>query len=151
MTKLKDTALLIAMLGLPIGGTWGLVSQSWTDTTWATPDHIRIILVASALIATALVVCIWWIVKQHRQLSALKRLSGFRDDCTFDSHFGIYRHPTKKDVFCGTCTPGGIESPLTESTDGWRCMVDRSHWHKNPDHKPLEMLPSKRSNLTEGF
>ena len=59
----------------------------------------------------------------------------FRDDYTFDKRLGLYRHKSKPELFCGTCTPQDIESPLKEMPHGWECLIDRKHWHRNPDYQ----------------
>jgi hypothetical protein len=79
----------------------------------------------------------------ERQLSeALSRPQQFRDDCTFDKRLGLYRHKSKPEFFCGTCTPQDIESPLKELPQGWQCLIDSNHWHPNPDyHEPPTSSP----------
>ena len=78
---------------------------------------------------------------------ALKRPHRFQDDCTFDPKLGVYRHKTKPGLFCGSCTPNDIESPLKEMENGWHCLVDSKHWHPNPDYKtpPSSIYRSGRS------
>jgi hypothetical protein len=150
MTKLKDLATLIATLGLPIGGSWAAVVRLWTDTTLVSQVHMRILLVVAAALATALVLLAWWALKQHKLLATLKKPLRFQDECTFDPRIGVYRHSTKPGLFCGTCIPAGIESPLTDAKHGWRCMVDRSHWHPDPDRpEPPDRYPP--STFVSGF
>ncbi len=77
----------------------------------------------------------------------------FQDECTFDAKLGLYRHISKPGFFCGACTPKGIESPVQETEQGWRCQIDHKHWHPNPDYKapPQQRFSSRRSNWTLGF
>lgn len=59
----------------------------------------------------------------------------FRDDCTFDTKHGLYRHKSRTELFCGACTSQDVESPVKEMEHGWQCLINKSHWHPNPDHK----------------
>ncbi len=127
--RLSPWLTLIASFGIPVSATWGLAWRLWSDTTWATVEYIQLLLALSTVLATALAVCVVWIVR-HRRKSPKR----FQDECTFDSRLGIYRHATKEGFFCGTCTPQGVESPLQKKDHGWLCMLDKNHWHKNPDN-----------------
>jgi ABC-type nickel/cobalt efflux system permease component RcnA len=71
----------------------------------------------------------------------------FQDDYLFDARLGLYKHKNKSGFFCASCTPKGIESPLHQREDGWRCQIQECcKWHSNPDYKsPPKQRFSSRS------
>ena len=149
MSKIKDLATLIAILGLPIGGTWGAVARLWKSTTVATPINIHILLVVAASFVTILALCVWWLWKQHQKISGLqssldaqKRPHRFQDDCTIDEATSMYRHKTKPGFFCVACAAeNDRESPMKTEKDGWgwRCPVESAHFVRGPNWKYPEI------------
>lgn len=60
-----------------------------------------------------------------------------RSNYKFDKRTGIHRHNLTDDPVCTSCLLQGIESPLTESEEGWRCNnrgCDK--FFLNPDFNP---------------
>ena len=48
-------------------------------------------------------------------------IRALRSNYKFDKRTGIHRHFMTDEPVCTTCLLQGIESPLTESEEGWRC------------------------------
>jgi hypothetical protein len=69
----------------------------------------------------------------------------FSDECTFDQRLGLYKHKTRPEFFCGTCTVNNVVSPLRVQENGWMCLVDPKHWHRNPDYKEPQYQPVRPS------
>lgn len=155
MSKIKDLATLIAILGLPIGGTWAAVAQLWKSTAVVAPVNIHFLLVVGASLATILTLSLWWLWKQHAELSHLrvllsetqKRPHRFQDDCTVDEATGMYLHKTKTGFFCMPCAvESDRESPMKTEKDGWgwSCSVESEHFVRGPNWKYSELKVQRR-------
>jgi hypothetical protein len=140
-----------------------LVAGIRTVSKWAfhlelTDKEVLTIQFVSAFAGLALLGLIGWLRffrvrgklrSVEDQLSnALKPTWHFRDDFDFDKRLGLYRHKTKPDFFCASCTPKEILSPLKEMPNGWRCMIKEcDKWHPNPDYKESPEPPPSRRGL----
>lgn len=64
-------------------------------------------------------------------------IRALRSNYTFDKRTGIHRHNLTDEPVCTSCLLQGIESPLTESEQGWRCnnrVCDK--FYMNPNFNP---------------
>ena len=64
-------------------------------------------------------------------------IRALRSNYTFDKRIGIHRHNLTDEPICTSCLLEGIESPLTESEEGWRCnnrVCDK--FYINPNFNP---------------
>jgi len=156
ITKLKDTLIVLSILGLPIGGSWAVVATFWRSTTGDRPANIHLLLILGASAVSAVAVSVWWIWKQRVEIQKLsadlmdaRKPRRFQDDCTLDGK--MFRHKTKPGFFCVTCAVGdNLESPMIEEKDGWgwSCPVKSLHFVRGPNWRHPE--PIRRSNWTLG-
>ena len=149
VTKLKDTLTVLALLGVPIGGSWAIVAAFWKATTQQVSLHLLMLFAASAVSTLVLAgLCIW---RQHRDILSLrtelrnvrtqltdssKRPHRFQDECTIDQATGMYRHNTKPGYFCVACAAeNDRESPMKTEKDGWgwSCPVESKHFVRGPN------------------
>ena len=64
-------------------------------------------------------------------------ISALRSNYKFDKRTGIHKHLMTGEPFCTACLLQGIESPLTESDEGWQCNnrgCDK--FYLNPNYNP---------------
>ena len=64
-------------------------------------------------------------------------ISALRSNYEFDKRTGIHKHMMTSEPVCTACLLQGIESPLTESDEGWQCNnrgCDK--FYLNPNYNP---------------
>lgn len=64
-------------------------------------------------------------------------IRALRSNYSFDKRTGIHRHNLTDEPVCTSCLLQGIESPLTESVEGWQCNnIKCDKFYPNPKYNP---------------
>jgi hypothetical protein len=137
------------LLALSATATWWGARLSLSDSQISSIRYWLIFVGFVALVSVAWILFLYTFRKlrlvEQQLIDAQKRPHRFQDECIFDKRLGLYRHKTKPELFCGTCTTQwqSLESPLKEMAHGWQCLVDSKHWHPNPDYQNSPTIPMK--------
>jgi len=64
-------------------------------------------------------------------------INSLRSNYKFEKRTGIHRHMMSDEPVCTSCLLEGVESPLTESEEGWQChRRECNKFYSNPDFYP---------------
>lgn len=155
ITKLKDTLIVLSILGLPIGGSWAVVATFWKSTTGDRPANTHLLLILGASAVSVVAVSVWWIWKQRVEIQKLRadlmdarKPRRFQDECHLDERLPMYCHPSKRGFFCVACAAEkNLETPMQTMEHGWHCPVESAHFVRNPDYREPQHQPIYRPPL----